>query len=74
MVATLKSHLIVDRERFGIAENDYDAFILARSREIARQLNKKLDPFENSDPDIIGRPRARPSLGEDDTLLVSRLA
>lgn len=46
MVATLKSHLIVDRERFGIAENDYDAFILARSREIARQLNKKLDPFK----------------------------
>jgi hypothetical protein len=46
MEETLKSHLIVDREKFGITENDYDTFITARSREIARQLNRKLDPFK----------------------------
>jgi hypothetical protein len=46
MDATLKSHLIVDREKFGITEDDYEAFILARSREIARQLNRKLDPLK----------------------------
>ena len=46
MEGTLKSHLIVDRDKFGITENDYAAFILARSREVARQLNRKLDPFK----------------------------
>ena len=45
MAQTLKSHLIVDREKFGIDDNDYEKFIEMRSREIARQLNKKLDPF-----------------------------
>ena len=43
---TLKSHLIMDREKFGINDNDYDAFVIARAREIARQLTLKLDPFK----------------------------
>lgn len=46
MAEALKSHLIGDRAEFGIDDNDYDTFILMRSREIARQLNRKLDPFK----------------------------
>jgi hypothetical protein len=46
MAQTLKSHLIGDRAQFGINNNDYDQFITRRSREIARQLNRKLDPFK----------------------------
>jgi hypothetical protein len=46
MAATLKSHLIGDRGEFGIDDDDYNKFIAMRSREIARQLNKKLDPFK----------------------------
>lgn len=44
--ATLKSHLITNRDTFGIGDNDYEIFIKMRSREIARQLNRKLDPFK----------------------------
>lgn len=46
MAVTLKSHLIRDRTEFGIDDNDYEKFIMMRSREIARQLNRKLDPFK----------------------------
>jgi hypothetical protein len=46
MDATLRSHLIGNREAFGINDNDYDTFLKMRSREIARQLNRKLDPFK----------------------------
>jgi hypothetical protein len=46
MAATLKSHLIGDRGSFGIDDNNYETFIDMRSREIARQLNRKLDPFK----------------------------
>jgi hypothetical protein len=41
----LKSHLIGDPVEFGIADDNYDKFILMRSEAIARQLNKKLDPL-----------------------------
>jgi hypothetical protein len=46
MDATLKSHLIGNRADFGIDDDDYDTFITMRSREIVRQLNRKLDPFK----------------------------
>jgi hypothetical protein len=39
---TLKSHLIVDREQFGIDTNNYELFIEKRSEAIASALNAKL--------------------------------
>lgn len=42
MPETLKSHLIHDREKYGIDTNDYDLFISNRSKSIARALNVKL--------------------------------
>jgi hypothetical protein len=42
---TMKSHLITDVEKFGIYDDNYDVFIKMRCREIARQINRKLNPF-----------------------------
>jgi hypothetical protein len=39
---TLRSHLIYDREAFGVDNNDYDLFIEKRSAAIAMALNLKL--------------------------------
>jgi hypothetical protein len=39
---TLKTHLIKDKESFGVTVDDYDAFIQHRARAIALALNVKL--------------------------------
>ena len=41
---TLRTHLIVDMDKFGVKSDDYHTFIRARSDEIATRLNAKLMP------------------------------
>ena len=45
LTESLESHLIGDLDKFGITNNDYEAFIEQRSRAIVEVLNKKLKPF-----------------------------
>jgi hypothetical protein len=47
----LKSHLIMDSDRYGIAENDYGKFIQERSKAIAHALNKKVRPNDGASKD-----------------------
>ena len=39
---TLKTHLITNKEKFGILTDDYDQFIQRRAESIAAELNEKL--------------------------------
>ena len=42
LTSSLKTHLISDREKFGVLANDYDLFVAERSKAIAAKLNRKL--------------------------------
>ena len=41
---TMKTHLIGDLEEFGIWSDDYEQFLLKRSRAISRELKKRVVP------------------------------
>lgn len=42
--ATMETHLIYDLEKFGIWDNDYDAFIKSRAKAVSDELRRRIIP------------------------------
>ena len=40
----MKTHLIGDLKKFGILDDDYGAFVEERSKEISKELRKRIIP------------------------------
>ena len=41
---TMKTHLIVNMDEYGIWKNDYERFIAKRGEKVIKEINKRLSP------------------------------